>query len=158
MSSPRGTFVRIRATDHAQAATPTMRTTRDAVRTADGGPPIAKKPGKATLRIRPTIRNGSVNSPIRSPLPTRTRRLVLAERADWRLLMNRANVGEHAFVRAQRPDSARSGGPPPTAAAPVRPVRPPPAGHSGHAVRTPAGAPGRGRWTAGSGGSGPPPP
>jgi len=91
ISLVRGTQISISATDQAQITTPAARTTSDARRRAAGGPPTPKKEGDATFRIRPITRNGRVNSPILSPLPTSALRLAGAERSVRTLLMARVD-------------------------------------------------------------------
>jgi hypothetical protein len=64
ISFPLGTQMSMSATDHAQIATPTAKTMTEVTRRTAGGPPTLNTDGYAAFRIRPTTRNGNVNSPI----------------------------------------------------------------------------------------------
>jgi hypothetical protein len=52
-----------------QLTTPTSRTSTESKPSHVGGPPMVNSDGKAMFKTTPTTRNGSVTSPIRSPLP-----------------------------------------------------------------------------------------
>jgi hypothetical protein len=64
-----GVFVKIKTTDHIQIVMPGMRMIMEITFRTIDGPPTLKKNGNRIFRIKPTIKNGNVSSPILSPLP-----------------------------------------------------------------------------------------
>src|SRR5579859_2219857 len=65
-----GTLVTINRTDHIQMVSPGSNRRRAITFKKVGGPPTLKNDGFFLLRIAPRSKNGNVNSPILSPLPT----------------------------------------------------------------------------------------
>jgi hypothetical protein len=72
ISSSLGILIRIKTTDHIQVINPGMRKTMEITLTALEGPPTLNNDGKRRFNTKPMAKNGKVNNPILSPLPTST--------------------------------------------------------------------------------------
>jgi hypothetical protein len=70
ISSFLGTFIKIKTTAQIQMVNPEIRRIMEITFKTIGGPPTLKNDGNRMFNIKPMTKNGNVNSPILSPLPT----------------------------------------------------------------------------------------